>query len=232
MEEDPFKGSNNLVRLDITDLSAWCKIDYNQYDYNWDDSHFPKRNSFELYLNGEKITDLVIPGDISKIEERAFNHIKGIESITLPYNVKTVGKFAFGSGTRLTLGNYVRSAGNQAFPSTLEYVYYVSTIPIELNRSAFWGIGNATLCVPKGYIDAFYSVSPWLYFGNIVEMDFSGLDEIEAVDGEMMCDVYSMAGMKVRSRVKWAEWNAGLTPGIYVVRLADGTVRKAKARGI
>ena len=173
---------------------------------------------------------MTIPGDITEIKPNAFYAISGLESITLPENVTSVGIRAFGSGRKLTLGNSVVEASENAFLNSIREVYYYNCPPSSLSYSSFQSESTATLYIPQGSMDLFCSTIPWLSFRDIVEFDFSSIDEVEAVDGELTGDVYSTSGIMVRGGVKWAEWNYGLHPGIYIVRLSDGSVRKAVAK--
>ena len=57
-------------------------------------------NRTELYLNGELVTDLVIPEGVTSIKSDAFSTIKGIRSVSLPSTLTSIGFRAF-HGTEL-----------------------------------------------------------------------------------------------------------------------------------
>ncbi len=71
----------------ISDLKKWCEIDFSDYvgNISCDVAYF---------LNGEKITDLVIPDGTRYISARAFSEAD-IKSLTVPSSVKSIGEFAF-----------------------------------------------------------------------------------------------------------------------------------------
>ncbi len=83
ISEDAFSGCNALERVDISDLSAWCKIDFNSNPNNY---------AHNLLLNGEEITDLTIPNDITEIKSSAFSYCDKMTSVTIPASVVTVGE--------------------------------------------------------------------------------------------------------------------------------------------
>ncbi len=108
-----FWDCTGLTEVNITDLSAWCKIDFG---YNANPLYYAKK----LKLNGTEIKDLVIPNDITEIKNYAFYNCRGLTSVTLGNSVTSIGEDAFQncSGlTSVTLGNSVTSIGSSAFSS-------------------------------------------------------------------------------------------------------------------
>ena len=89
-----FYGCTGLKSVKIKDLSAWCNILFNGYAN-------PLYNGADLYLNDEKISDLVIPDGVTSIGGRAFFGCKSLTSVSIPASVKTIGEFAFNECTEL-----------------------------------------------------------------------------------------------------------------------------------
>lgn len=112
IREDAFYGCSNLSAVYISDLSAWCKI------YFWDYKANPLCYAKNLYLNGEKVTDLVIPNDVTEIKYSAFRDCTGLTSVTIPNSVTSIGGSAFHgctSLTSITIPNSVTSIDGWAF---------------------------------------------------------------------------------------------------------------------
>ncbi|MCQ2449039.1 MAG: leucine-rich repeat domain-containing protein, partial [Clostridia bacterium] len=109
-----FDGCTGLTGVYITDVAAWCNISFGSYDAN------PLNYAHNLYLNGELVTDLVIPQGVTEIKEYAFYYCTGLTSITIPDSVTTISSSAFNGCTGLTsviIGNSVATIGYKAFYS-------------------------------------------------------------------------------------------------------------------
>ncbi|MBR6284539.1 MAG: leucine-rich repeat protein [Muribaculaceae bacterium] len=92
-----FKECNNLTSVYITDLAAWLDIDYGQWGHPFESSE-----KGDLYLNGSKITSLVIPDGIEKLKEGGLYGCSGLTSVTIPNSMKIIGSSAFYGCTGLT----------------------------------------------------------------------------------------------------------------------------------
>ena len=109
---DAFYGCTGLKEVHISDLASWCNIDFNDYERN------PLYYAHNLYLNGELVTELIIPDNFSKIKNYAFYGCSGLTSIKIPNSVTSIGRSAFNncSGlTSVTIGNSVTSIGDYVF---------------------------------------------------------------------------------------------------------------------
>jgi hypothetical protein len=124
----------------ISDVAAWCKIEFNSYG-----GSNPLNNS-DLYLNGEKVTDLIIPADVTSISDRAFESCNSITSVTIPENVQSMGGFVFAYCKNLvsaTFENGVTFVGNSIFAycEKLKSVELSNTIT-TIGESAFSGCSS------------------------------------------------------------------------------------------
>ena len=118
-----------MQNLLISDLSHWlrvkrdnihsnpmCYCDYPHYNYN-----FPNRNHGILFVNGKRITKLVIPADIDTIGDYAFagmyNWYAKIDTCIIGDNVKHIGKSAFLDThfKTLILGKSLKTIESDAF---------------------------------------------------------------------------------------------------------------------
>ena len=62
-----FQNCTSLMGVYITDISAWCKILFDNYSAN------PLYYAHNLYLNNELVTELVIPEEVTSIGNHAFH---------------------------------------------------------------------------------------------------------------------------------------------------------------
>ena len=84
-----FYDCSSLDVVHITDLSAWCRIDFTDTYSN------PLCLAYNLYLNSELVTDLTIPADITVIKDYAFFSGNSIHNINLHNGITSVGFGAF-----------------------------------------------------------------------------------------------------------------------------------------
>ena len=102
----------SLTSVYITDLSNWCNISFGNSDSN------PLHYAGNLYLNGELVTELVIPDDVTVINNYAFYNYDSLVSVVIPDSVTTIGEYAFydcDSLTSITIPDSVISVGDSAF---------------------------------------------------------------------------------------------------------------------
>jgi len=107
-----FCDCSGLTSVHITDLAKWCGISFGDSYAN------PLRYAHNLYLNGTKVTDLVIPNSVMSIGERAFYYCTNLTSVTIGNGVTSIGSSAFSgcSGlTSVTIPDSVTSIGSYAF---------------------------------------------------------------------------------------------------------------------
>lgn len=174
---DAFKNCNELTKVYISDIEAWCKIDFQHvnsvpyFDFNdYTDEGYsnPLYYAGHLYLNGSELTDLTIHSE--SISNYAFI---GCNLNSITFQGYSIGRhaFTFSSVKKLNSPN-VNYIGNKAFycsgltSLTIPYVNYIGnhafsncselkklTLPhvnsIGLNAFAGSGLTNATLGNPN-----------------------------------------------------------------------------------
>ena len=84
-----FVGCSYIEEVHITDLEAWCRLRF------WSDTDSPLGYKSKLYLNGDPITDLVIPDGITTVKSYAFAKGSCFSSITIPPGVTRIESNAF-----------------------------------------------------------------------------------------------------------------------------------------
>jgi len=84
-----FDGCYKLMAVNISDIEAWCRIAFGRSNAN------PLSCANNLYLNGELLTDLLIPDEVSRIGAYAFTGYTRLASVTIPSSVTNVDTSAF-----------------------------------------------------------------------------------------------------------------------------------------
>ena len=171
IESYAFSSCNRLAGVYITDIAKWCAIEF-------EDNANPLSYAHNLYLNGELVTDLVIPDSVTEIrsltfygcssltsvtipdgvttiESDTFRGCSSLASITIPDGVTTIGSWAFSSCsglTSITIPDGVTSIGSGAFSSCSGLTSV--TIPdsvTSIGDSAFFNCRNLTsITIPDG----------------------------------------------------------------------------------
>ena len=109
--ERAFQDCKELTGIYITDLTAWCNIEFGDFG-----NPFPYAKN--LYLNNKLVTELVIPETVKEIKSIAFNACQSLTSVIISDNVTVIGDSAFLSCFHLesvTIGKGVTSIGKWAF---------------------------------------------------------------------------------------------------------------------
>ncbi len=117
-----FSGCNALEAVYISDLASWCQCSFTDYEYLAGDATIvstnPLSDKCKLYLNGELLTNAIIPDGVTSIEAYAFANCTSLTSVTILDGVTTIGKEAFAnciSLTSIVIPNSVTSIGEKAF---------------------------------------------------------------------------------------------------------------------
>ena len=138
--ESAFANCSSLTSVHISDLAAWCNIEFEGLTAN------PMGYASRLYLVGEEVKDLVIPNSVTSIGGYAFSGCSGLISVTIPNSVTSIGGSAFYgcSGlTSVTIGNSVTGIGSSAFYGcgSLKKVYNYSDLNIAKGSTEHGYVG-------------------------------------------------------------------------------------------
>lgn len=84
------EAETDFTSVYISDLAAWCNIDFASIASN------PLSHAENFYLNGELLTEIVIPEGAEEIKSFAFYGLgSNVVNITIPSSIKKIGEDAF-----------------------------------------------------------------------------------------------------------------------------------------
>lgn len=95
ISNDVFWKCSNLKKVTISDLKSYLNAVSDTY------AAIPFTYGADLYLNGKKITHLIIPAEITEIPANAFYGCTSFTKISIPSTVQKIGRGAFGKCTNL-----------------------------------------------------------------------------------------------------------------------------------
>ncbi|MBQ7661539.1 MAG: leucine-rich repeat protein [Clostridia bacterium] len=122
-----FYSCSKLSGVYISDLAAWCSIEFENIYAN------PLYVAYKLYLSGQLVTDLVIPSTVTRIGSYAFVSARCITSITIPTSVNSIGTAPF-ADTRATA---IQVAGDNPYFTSVDGVLFSK-------------YGTRLICFPSG----------------------------------------------------------------------------------
>lgn len=172
---DAFDACESQRNVAIDDLTAWCKL-------NFSTGSNPLAYNANLILNGETVTDLVIPETIDKINGYAF-YGSTIKTLIVNDNIKSIGAYAFSESKLLQsakLSNNVANIGACAFMncSALASVNIPDALQTIINHTFYKCSSLTEVKIPETVhsigISAFYECS------NLTEIKIP--DNVEIID--------------------------------------------------
>lgn len=173
--KDAFFGCFRLVSVYISDLQAWCNINFvNEYST-------PLNKKGALFLNGEEIINLVIPDNISTIKNYTFRNCTGITSVSLHEGITSIGKSAFDGCSSLThfdLSPNITSIGESSFAncSSLNTLIIPQNI-ISIGGKAFQKCSNLESVSFSNKLNAI-SIGP-LAFSECKNLNSVSIDDLK-----------------------------------------------------
>ena len=199
-----FSDCSSLTSVHISDIAAWCNIDFKDYDSN------PLCYAKNLYLNGEEVTNLVIPEGVTSIRKYAFNGCSSLTSITIPNGVTSIGDEAFRNCdalTSITIPNRVTNIGDGAFG----YCDALTSITIgnsvnKIGDGAFDGCKSVTIInwnAKKCEDFSFFNTHTTPYYtipNHITELTFG--DSVEHIPAYLCLDMANLTLINIPNSVQ------------------------------
>ena len=127
--DSAFWGCTGLTDVYITDIDAWCNISFSSSDSN------PMYYGANLYLDGNLVTELIIPDSVTSIGSYTFYGCTGITSIIIPDSVTSIGDSAFSgcsSLTTVTIPENVTSIGDNAFSTCFKLIEVINKSSLNI----------------------------------------------------------------------------------------------------
>lgn len=192
IDSDAFRFCSSLTGVYISDLAAWCGISFSHYYSN------PLNTAHNLYLNGELVTDLIIPNGVTRIGQYVFYNCTSITSVTISDSVTSFSNAAFdgcdgltsvviGNGlisipyemfdgysnlTSVTIGTGVTEISSKALrvgsSTNKATITMLRTTPPSIQSTTFDESYLNQIIVPAGCGDTYKSATNWSKFADYI----------------------------------------------------------------
>lgn len=159
---DAFEGCDALSMVDVSDLTNWCFIDFEDAESN------PLSNGGNVYENGISMNSLVLPNTVSGIKQFAF-YGSNISEVSIPATTDFIGIDAFDKCESLKSVNYEGEISDwceitfesvYANPISIAHKMSIKGSPVteleipqtvlEICEYAFYGLDMTSLVLREG----------------------------------------------------------------------------------
>ena len=190
-----FYSCTGLTAVHISDIAAWCRMSISVTISN------PLYYAKHLFLNGEEVTDLVIPESVTNIRSEAFVNCRDLRTVTITSSVTSIGSSAFKGCqalTKVTIHNGVSNIGSEAFKNcdSLSHVTIPSSVT-SIGSEAFRGCNSlkkvivqdmASWCAIQFYG---YEANPLYYAKHLYSDEYTEVNNIVIPYGATKIGAYA-----------------------------------------
>ena len=99
--QNAFQGCDKLRDVCISDVAAWLSINFETKESAPNFIGWMPENPLTLWIDGNWVTEIVIPDGVEMIPDRAFMGFTNIKNVFIPESVKSIGANAFDNCTDL-----------------------------------------------------------------------------------------------------------------------------------
>ncbi|MBQ8593600.1 MAG: leucine-rich repeat protein [Bacteroidaceae bacterium] len=158
------------------------------------------------FSNCSNLTNINLPNSLTEIQSSTFYYCQSLTDITIPENITNIGEYAF-----LNCNSLANIYCMSDLPPAIDNDYYCFDETIY---------SNARLWVPIGFKYQYQKANVWKNFDHISEHDMhsSSITEMNKT-ATTPTEIYDISGRPCTSMDK---------PGIYIIRMSDGSIRKIK----
>ena len=166
-----FYGCSRLTSVYISDLAAWCSIDFSDKYAN------PfNEGKADLFICGDKVSILEIPEIVNELKQYTFYNCRSIRKVNLPNTITSIGNRAFcgcsGLYGSLTIPNSVNSIGSYAFSDCSGFNGSL-TIPNSVNTIGYYAFSGCS-----GFTGSLTIPNSVTFIGDEAFTGCSGLDTL------------------------------------------------------
>ena len=143
--ERAFLGCVDLLRVDVDDMTSWCRIRFADRFANPVGRQFGPDRHCDLYCDGQIVLDLEVPADVGELGPFTFVENTNLVSVIVRPGLTEIGVSAFSSCDRLAtveLPEGVLTIGENAFSGCSELDNLI--LPASVTMIDDWAFLNCT----------------------------------------------------------------------------------------
>ncbi len=198
IESSAFYNCAKLQNVCINDLSSWCKIDF--VDCN---SNPMQHKESVLYLNRQRVIDLIVPNDVNELKNNTFYQCCSLRSLTINDNVTSIGEWTFAHCKNLlniSWGNTITSIGSNAFRDCqfLMNLTFPDNIS-NLGSYAFYYCSNLTSVSIGGNGSTLIGDNSFYKCSNLSELTLR--EGVGTIGDEAFCECPSLTSVTIPNSV-------------------------------
>ncbi|MDE6341950.1 MAG: leucine-rich repeat domain-containing protein [Muribaculaceae bacterium] len=191
-----FRNDTNLKAVYISDLKAWCEIQFGRSSYT-----NPLEYAHDLYLDGKLITDLVVPEGVTEIGYMQF-YRGSMKSVSLPEGVTAIRHAAFGNCTdlkQISLPSSLEVIEGSVFSgcSSLEYAAIPPKVK-TLEESVFYHCSSLTgVELPETLTE----IKKWAFIECTSLSDFKLPRDLKVVRGNVFYSCHALPQLSLPNEI-------------------------------
>ncbi|MCH5161027.1 MAG: leucine-rich repeat domain-containing protein [Clostridiales bacterium] len=223
-ESGAFERCYELENVYFTgDIEDWCGITFGDHRAN------PVSITHSVYIDGEKLTELVIPDAVTEIGDYLFYGCTSITSLVLHDAVTSIGSYAFNGCKKITeldIPESVETIESGAFSETGLTSVVIPDSVTKLGSTAFGMCTSLTSVVIGNQV---WDIEMQAFFGCSKLTTVTIPKSVTWLRRESFCGCWKLAEIKYDGTVEeWRNISKGyqwdLYTGAYVVICDDGTL--------
>ena len=174
IDKDAFNGCSSLNSVQIDDITAWCNIKFDSHPFSYNST-----SDNHLFMNGEEITELILPNSLTNIKAYTFYRCSNLISVTIPESVTNISEYAFAgcwSLTSVTIPNSITNISEYTFSGCSglesinipESVTHIGAMSFYNTRIPSVTIGSGVLSIGENAFTDNYGDGPYkvIWFTN------------------------------------------------------------------
>ena len=200
-----FSGCFSLTDVSITDLEAWCRIDFG------DVSATPMCYAKNIRLDGQKLVSVTVPEGVTEVKAYTFYGFKDLIQVTIPESVTSIGEYAFSdcsSLSSITIPESVTAIGSAAFSycSSLRSINIPESVT-TIGNYAFYSCSSlSSIKLPDGIA----------VIGGYAFASCSSLSSITIPEGVTTIGSCAFSGCTSLTEIEIPESLTGISAGLFL----------------